>query len=387
MTHAFFHLETLTTKSDKALLWNEMEMRTKRESTIERGYLKMKKRFWLGLALASLMVVTAACGGNGGKTNTDKEGQGSGNDIPADKTYTVAISQIVEHPSLDATREGFLAALKDAGFEEGKNLKIDYNNAQGDPNNFAPIAQKIATSKADLAFGIATDTSLALVEAIKDKPVLFAAVTDPVDAGIVPQLEASGGNVTGASDTNPDAINQTMDFIVKEIPDVKNVGIVIDESQVNATVMSKVAEEALAKHDVKVIKAAVANASDIQQAAQSLVGRVDAIYITLDNTVVAGVDAIIDVANDNDIPFFSADRDTVEKGAFATVGFKYYDHGYEAGQMAVEILNGKSPGEMNVTKPQKLDFILNLKAAEEQGITVTDAMKAYVKDPDNNIIE
>lgn len=151
--------------------------------------------------------------------------------------------------------------------------------------------------------------------------------------------------------------------------------------------MSEIALEALKPHGIELIKAPIANVSDIQQAAQSLVGRVDAIYITLDNNVVSGVEAIIDVANENDIPFFSADRDTVEKGAFATVGFKYYDHGYEAGQMAVEILkNGKKPGEMDVTVPQKLDYILNLKAADEQGITVTEAMKAYVKDAANNII-
>jgi putative ABC transport system substrate-binding protein len=126
----------------------------------------------------------------------------------------------------------------------------------------------------------------------------------------------------------------------------------------------------------------------VKQAAESLMGRADAIYITLDNTVVSAVDTIIEVANKNKIPFFSSDRDTVERGAFATVGFKYYDHGYQAGQMAIEILkNGKNPGEIPVTFPDKLDYILNLKAAEAQGIEVTDAMKNMVQDPENNIIE
>lgn len=343
----------------------------------------MKKRFWLGLALASLMAITAACGVNTGKTNSENNGQAAGNDTPAEKTYKIAISQIVEHPSLDATREGFLKALEDAGLK----VDVDYNNAQGESSNVVAIAQKIASSDADLAFGIATPTTQALIDEVKDKPVLFAAVTDPVDAGIVSQLTAPGGNVTGASDTNPDAIVQTMDFIAKEFPNVKKVGLVINKAEANAVVMSGIAKEALSKNNIELVEAPVANSSDIQTAAQSLVGRVDAIYITLDNMVVGGVDSIIDVANENDIPFFSADRDTVEKGAFATVGFKYYDHGYEAGQMAVEILKGKNPGEMDVTVPQKLDFIMNLKAADEQGITVTDAMKAYVKDAENNIIE
>ncbi|GKU76714.1 ABC transporter substrate-binding protein [Paenibacillus sp. L3-i20] len=342
----------------------------------------MKKRFWLGLALASLMVITTACGGNGGKTASgNKEETGSSG--AETKKYKVAISQVVEHPSLDATRQGFLAALKDAGLE----IELDYNNAQGDANNFKTIADKIASSDADLALGIATPNTQVLVESVKDIPVVFAAITDPVKAGIVPTLKAPGGNVTGAADTNPASVIQTMDFIAKELPNVKKIGLVIDESEDNAVVMSEIALEALKPHGIELIKAPIANVSDIQQAAQSLVGRVDAIYITLDNNVVSGVEAIIDVANENDIPFFSADRDTVEKGAFATVGFKYYDHGYEAGQMAVEILkNGKKPGEMDVTVPQKLDYILNLKAADEQGITVTEAMKAYVKDAANNII-
>ncbi|NIK80159.1 putative ABC transport system substrate-binding protein [Paenibacillus castaneae] len=344
----------------------------------------MKKRFWIGIALASIMVITAACG-SGSEKSGSNSGKSSSN---SGKSYTISISQIVEHPSLDATRQGFIAALKDAGIEEGKNLTIDFNNAQGDATNIKTISQKIASNKSDLALGIATPTAQSLVDDVTDKPVLFAAVTDPVAAGIVPQLKAPGGNVTGASDTNPAAITQTMDFIASQFKDVKNVGIVINEGEQNAVVMSKIAEEALAKYDIKLIKASVANSSDVKQAAESLVGRVDAIYITLDNMVVSGVDAIIEVANKNKIPFFSADRDTVEKGAFAAVGFKYFDHGYEVGQMAVDILkNGKKPADMDVTVPQKLDFIFNMKAAAEQGITVTDEMKAFVKDKENNIIE
>ncbi|WP_108991866.1 ABC transporter substrate-binding protein [Paenibacillus agaridevorans] len=321
----------------------------------------MKKKVIIGLALTAMMTVTAACS----EEKVD---------------YTVAISQVVEHPSLDATREGFLKAFEDAGIK----VKADYNNAQGDPNNYKSIAETIASSKADLALGIATPTSQALVEAITDKPVLFAAITDPVDAGLVPKLQAPGGNVTGASDLDPQSITDLMEFIAKEFPNVKKVGTVINESEDNSVIMSGIAAEALAKHGIEYVKAAVANSSDVQQAAQSLVGRVDAIYIALDNTAVEGLDAIIDVAEENDIPFFSADRDTVVRGAFATIGFQYFDHGYEVGQMAIEILkDGKNPGEMDVKTPQKLDFVLNLKAAKEQGIEVTDAMKAYVKDKAN----
>jgi putative ABC transport system substrate-binding protein len=334
----------------------------------------MKKKIALGLLLSACLIVAAACGANSGK--------GSGG-----KTYSIGISQIAAHPSLDATYEGFLAALADAGIVEGENLKVDYNVAAGDPTNNLSIAQKLANAKHDLILAIATPSAQPVVEHVKDTPVLFSAVTDPLDAGLVTNLEKPGGNVTGASDTNPEAIVELMEFIAKEFPNTKNVGLIINEGEPNAVVMANIAEQALAKHNISLVKAPVVNTSEVKQAAESLVGRADVFFITLDNTVVQAVDSILQVVNEHDIPFFSSDRDTVEAGAFATYGFRYYDHGYEVGQMAVEILkNGKKPGDMPVTKPQKLDFIINLKAAEEQNIEVTDAMKAYVKNPEINLL-
>ncbi|OKP82621.1 ABC transporter substrate-binding protein [Paenibacillus sp. P32E] len=343
------------------------------------------KKLWLGLSLCAMLAVTA-CGTNNNK-GADSGGTNSGK---ADsKTYKIAISQYVEHPSLDATREGFLAALKDAGIVEGKNLKVDLENAQADSSNNLSIAQKIAADKNDLVLGIATPSAQAVVQAEgKDTPILFAAVTDPLDAKIVKDLDHPGGNVSGASDTNPEAITRLMTFIAEQFPNVKKLGLIINEGEPNAVVMANIAKTELNKHGIELVKAAITNTSEVKQAAESLVGRVDALYITLDNSVVSAVDTIIQTANDNKIPFFSADRDTVEKGAFATVGFKYYDHGYQVGQMAVEVLkNGKNPGDMKVTMQEKLDLILNLKAAAAQGIEVTDAMKAKVSDPDTNIIQ
>lgn len=314
----------------------------------------------------------------------------SGSAAPAasGKTYSIAISQIVEHPSLDATRNGFLAALKDAGFVDGQNLKVDYNNAQGDSTNNLSIAQKIGGKSNDLVLAITTPTAQAIVQQVKNSPVLFAAVTDPLGAKIVSNLDKPGGNVSGASDTNPEATVQLVNFITTNFKNVKNVGIVINQGEPNAVVMADRAEKELAKSGVKLVRAPITNTSEVKQAAESLVGRVDAYYITLDNMVVSGVDALIQTANKNHLPLFSSDRDTVEKGAFATVGFKYYDHGYQVGQMAVDILkNGKKPGDMKVGMQEKLDLILNLKAAAAQGITVTDAMKNAVKDKTNNIIQ
>lgn len=349
----------------------------------------MKKRAWLSVALSAVLITAAGCAQKPEAGGSQAGGAQAGGASPAaSKTYKIAISQIVEHPSLDATRNGFVAALKDAGIVEGTNLKVDFNTAQGDQTNNLSIAQKLANSDHDLVLGIATPSAIALTQQVKKTPVLFAAVTDPLAAKIVSSMDKPGGNVTGASDTNPEAITQLMDFIAKNFPKVKTVGLVINEGESNAVVMGKKAEEALAKHGLKLVKAAVTNTSEVKQAAESLVGRADAFYITLDNTVVSGVDTILQIAKDKDIPLFSSDRDTVEKGAFATVGFKYYDHGYQVGQIAVDILkNGKKPGDIKVTVPDKLDLILNLKAAKDQGIEVTDAMKNQVKDKQTNIIQ
>jgi putative tryptophan/tyrosine transport system substrate-binding protein len=350
-----------------------------------------RKKLWIGLSLC-MMLVSAGCGSNNNAAvdsgNTANAGNAAAGNAET-KSYKIAISQYVEHPALDATREGFLAALKDAGLVEGENLTVGLENAQADQANNLSIAQKIAAEDNDLVLAIATPSAQAVVQSVKDDtPVIFAAVTDPIDAKIVADLEHPGGNVTGASDTNPQAIVRLMDFISSQFPNVKKLGLIINEGEPNAVIMADQAKAALDKHGIELVKAAVTNTSEVKQAAESLVGRVDALYLTLDNTVVSGVDTIIQVANENKLPFFASDRDTVEKGAFATVGFKYYDHGYQVGQMAVEVLkNGKKPGDMKVTMQEKLDLILSLKAAEAQGIEVTDAMKAEVADQANNIIQ
>jgi putative ABC transport system substrate-binding protein len=351
-----------------------------------RGVIRLKKKIWLSLVLTASLFTAAGCG----QAGTGKQGAGAtnGDTKTEQKTFTVAISQFVEHPSLDATRQGFLAALKDGGFTEGTNLKVNYNNAQADPSNNLSIAQKIASADNDLVLAIATPSAQAVAQQVKKAPVLFAAVTDPVAAKLVSNMDKPGSNISGASDTNPEAITKLMEFIAANMPKIKTVGLVINEGEPNAVIMGKKAEEALTKHGIKLIKAPVTNTSEVKQAGESLVGRVDALYITLDNSVVSGVDSLLQLAKDKKLPFFSSDRDTVERGAFATVGFKYYDHGYQVGQMAVDVLkNGKKPADMKVTVPDKLDLILNMKAAKDQGIEVTDAMKNAVKDKEKDIIQ
>lgn len=323
----------------------------------------MKKR--LAVLLSGAMLLLAACGSSGSN-------QASGDE--KEKTVKIGITQIVEHPSLDATREGFIAALKDAGYEEGKNLKLDYQNAQGDMNNNASIAQKLVSDKNDLILAIATPSAQAAVQATKDIPILFSAITDPVSAELVQSFEKPGGNATGTSDTHPDAIKNTIAAIKKFIPDAKKVGIIYNNGEPNSVINVKNAKEALKEEGLEVVETTISTSAEVKQAAESMVGRVDVLYIPKDNTVVAALESVITVANDKDIPIFSGDGDSVKRGTFASYGFDYHDLGYTTGKMAVEILKGKKPSEIPVGFPENLELIVNKKAAEEEGITLTEDM-------------
>lgn len=344
------------------------------------------------VATAAALLFTVGCGGNTGGAgdagNNTGSTTGENNSAPAgEKVYKIGISQIVEHPSLDATREGFIAGLKDSGLEEGKNLEIDYSNAQNDNSTNATIAQNFKVDNKDLVLGIATNSAIALAQAIKDKPVIFTAVTDPVGAGLVSDPSKPGGNVTGVSDTHPDEIQVLMDFIAANFPDVKTVGTVINEGEQNAVVSIERAQAALDKHGIAMQKAAVTNSSEVQQGAQSLAGRVDAIYIPKDNTVVSAFEAVVGVANANKIPLFVGDIDSVKRGAFATFGYEYYDIGYTTGKMAADILlNGKNPGDVPVGFPEHLDLYYSAPAAEAQGIEVTQAIKDLISNEEIQVI-
>ncbi|HZG87658.1 ABC transporter substrate-binding protein [Paenibacillus sp.] len=337
----------------------------------------MKRTALAMLAVASTLVF-AACGNSAGSGETAGSGEPAGS---AEKVYKIGISQIVEHPSLDATREGFLAGLKDSGLVEGENLEVDYSNAQGDNSTNATIAQNFKADKKDLVLGIATPSAVALADAIDNAPVVFTAVTDPVAAGLLQDPTKPGGNVTGISDTHPDEIAKLMDFIAEHFPNVKTLGTVINEGEPNSVVSIERAQAALDKHGIKIQKAAVTNSSEVLQAAESLAGRVDAIYIPKDNTVISAFEAVVGVANDNKLPLFAGDIDSVKRGAFATFGYEYYDIGYTTGKLAADILlNGKNPGDVPVGYPEFLDLYYSEPAAAAQGIEVTQAIRDLITD-------
>jgi putative tryptophan/tyrosine transport system substrate-binding protein len=322
--------------------------------------------------LLALLLMLSAC-------STSKETNSNNNKEEKEKVVKVGIIQLVEHPSLDAAREGFIEALKDAGYEEGKNLEIDYQNAQGEVNNNTTIAQKFVADEKDLILAIATSSAQAVAKSTTSIPILFTAITDPVGAKLVESLEKPGGNVTGTSDTHPDAIKNTIKSIKDFFPDAKKVGIVYNSGEPNAVTNVENAKIALKNNGLEPVLTSISTTAEVKQAAESLVDRVDVFYVPKDNTVVAGLESIIKIANDYKIPTFVGEGESVKRGTFASWGLEYHDLGMRTGEMGVEILKGKKPSEIPVEFPAKLELFMNKKAAEAEGIKLTEEMTKNAK--------
>lgn len=301
-------------------------------------------------------------------------GCGSGGDEKSDekKDVTVGISQFVEHPSLDAAREGFVQALNDAGYKEGENLTLDVQNASGDQATATNIASNFASSQDDLILGIATPSAQSLAQAVTDKPVLFTAVTDPADAGLVDSAEKPGGNVTGTTDMNPVADQIKL---VKELkPNAKSVGIIYSSGETNSQIQVDEAKKAAESEGLKVEEKTVTTTAEVAQAAESF--DTDAIYVPTDNKVVAGLEAVISAAESKKIPLIAGEGDSVERGALATQGLNYKDLGKQTGEMAVRILkDGAKPADMAVESQKDTKLIVNAKAAKAMGVEIPQSLR------------
>lgn len=286
------------------------------------------------------------------------------------KSLKIGIVQIVEHPALDAAREGFLATLKKNGYEEGKNLTIDYQNAQNDQTTLQNIAQKFASDKPDLILAIATPSAQAMAGATKDIPILITAVTDPVEAKLVNSQEKPGTNVTGTNDMNP--IKDQFDLLKQLVPKAKKVGIIYNAGEVNSQVQVKIAKQVSTALGLEIVEATVTGSADVLQAAQSLVGKVDAIYVPTDNAVVSAAQSVIQVADKNKIPVIAGESSVVEKGGLATIGINYKNLGEQTGDIAIKIINGAKPQDTPVESQKNFDITVNKKNADLIGVTIPE---------------
>ncbi|ENM5773597.1 ABC transporter substrate-binding protein [Vibrio mimicus] len=290
------------------------------------------------------------------------------------KTAKVAVSQIVEHPALDATRQGLLDGLKAKGYEEGKNLEFDYKTAQGNPAIAVQIARQFVGENPDVLVGIATPTAQALVSATKTIPIVFTAVTDPVGAKLVKQLEQPGKNVTGLSDLSP--IEQHVELIKEILPNVKSIGVVYNPGEANAVSLMELLKLSAAKHGIKLVEATALKSADVQSATQAIAEKSDVIYALIDNTVASAIEGMIVAANQAKTPVFGAATSYVDRGAIASLGFDYYQIGVQTADYVAAILEGKDPGTLDVQVAKGSDLVINKTAADKLGISIPDAVLA-----------
>ncbi|TDO78265.1 putative ABC transport system substrate-binding protein [Halanaerobium saccharolyticum] len=285
--------------------------------------------------------------------------------------YRIGISQFVEHPALDAAREGFIEGLTAAGFSK-ENIEFIVQNAQADFATAQSIAQQFRGDNLDLILTIATPNAQAAANVITDTPVLFTAVTDPVKAGIVESMEVPGGNMTGTTDMNP--VEKQIELIKEFIPEITDLGVLYNPGEVNSVVQIDLVKKVTAEMGIKLHEATVSNSSEVSLAASSLVGDVDAVYVPTDNIIVSALPSVLNITNQNNIPVFASENGQVRQGSIATLGIDYKLLGIQTGKMAAQILNGADPAEMAVQSSDQLKLYLNKKAAENLNLEIPAAV-------------
>lgn len=344
----------------------------------------------LALLLALVLCLgLAACGDSvqlpsAGDKDAPPAPQLSQTPIPAQtqtagEMISIGILQYVTHNALDAAREGFVQALADNGYIEGINVSYDVQNAQQDSNNLSAMRDRFISNKVDLVLAIATPAAQAIAAATSDIPILFTAVTDPVDARLVDSAEIPGGNVTGTNDMNP--IAEQIELLATLVPAAKTIGIIYNSSEDNSVLQANIAKGEAEARGLTVVVQTVTNGNDVQQAAQSLVGKCEAIYVPTDNTLAAAMPTLGAVAEEAKIPVVCGESNMVLAGGLATLGINYYNLGYQTGEMAVRVLRGESTATMPVESLQNFDFTINANTVAALGLTIPEELRQYIVTP------
>ena len=325
----------------------------------------MKKSLKSAAVAVSLTLSLGLLAGCGGEKKAEQK-----------KMVKVGIVQLVEHAALDAANKGFVDGMAANGFKEKENVTYDRQNAQADQSNLQNIAQRFVSGKVDLICAIATPAAQTMANATKDIPIVGTAITDYAEAKLVASNKEPKGNVTGTTDMNP--IKEQVDLMLKIVPQTKTVGTVYSSSEVNSQLQIKILKEVLAAKNIKVVEATVSNVNDIQQAAQSLVGKVDAVYAPTDNVIASAMPTLVAITDEAKIPVFCGEGGMVKAGGLATVGIDYYKLGLQTGAMAARILSGKEkPATMAIESQKEMQTIVNEEAAKKLGITIpADILKA-----------
>lgn len=317
----------------------------------------MKKVFAILLTSVVSLGFFTACKQNPQDTSSDEE------------AYKIGIVQLVEHASLDTAYQGFVDGLKELGYEDGKQIKIDYQNAQGEQANCVTIADKLVNDKNDLILAIATPAAQAVANKTSDIPILITAVTDPSDAKLVKANDKPETNVTGTSDMTP--VENEIELLTQIVPDAKKVGILYCSSEANSKLQVDIAKQVCEEKGLEPIEATVSSTNEVQQVTQSLVGKVDAIYVPTDNMIVSSMVTVTMIAESSGTPVIVSEESSVKNGALATHSLSYYNLGKQTAQMAVDILEGgKNPAEMPIQYLEDTSLFINEDTAKALNIEI-----------------
>ncbi|HOV94978.1 MAG TPA: ABC transporter substrate-binding protein [Spirochaetales bacterium] len=284
----------------------------------------------------------------------------------------IGIAKFVSHPALDAIEKGIEDELSDSK----PDYKIDLQNANADMNTAAQIAQHFKQEKVALAVGIATPTAQALANQIKDRPVIYAAVTDPVAAGLVANMDKGGANITGTSDMTP--VREQLDLLRSLKPSVKRIGNIYASGEANSVVIASIVKAYCQENGLEYVETTITNSSEARQALLSIADRIDALYLGNDNTVFSALSGIADVALEKKIPVVTADPSSAETiPVLAALGYDYYRMGVATGKIIVRVLNGEKTENIPAFLPkesQDMSFVLNLDTAKQLGLTVDQSV-------------
>ena len=292
---------------------------------------------------------------------------GCGEDKKAEAPKTIGIVQLVEHDALDAANRGITDALK----ERGVTMEIDRQNAQADQSNLRNIAQRFVSHNYPLIFAIATPAAQTVANATSTTPIVATAVTDFAVAKLVKDNNKPGTNVTGSSDMNP--IAAQTELLLKLVPNAKTVGTIYNSSEINSQLQIDILRKELEKHGVALAEATISSVNDIQQAAQSLVGKVDVMYVPTDNVVASSMPTLYRVTQAAKLAVVAGEAGMVRSGATATVAVDYYNLGKIAGNMGADILEGKAkPQDSPIRYQTEFKVVLNEPVVKELGLTVPE---------------
>ena len=335
----------------------------------------MKKKILAVLLTAvCTMGMVAGCGGNTSDNGTagTQAAEASGD------SYKIGISQFAEHGSLDNCREGFLEGLKEAGIEEGKNLTVEYQNAQTDTGTASTIADSFVSGKVDMICAIATPCASSAYNSClnTDIPVVYTAVSDPVSAGLANEDGTSIGNITGSSDILP--VEDQLKMIREMMPEAKKIGILYTTSEANSCSTIEQYKSLAGDYGFEIVDTGINTSAEIEIAATDLVSKVDCLCNLTDNTVVNALQTVLDKANNAGIPVFGSEIEQVKSGCVASMGIDYFQLGVETGAMAAKILKGEATAQdTNFITASKAELYVNTAAADKIGMKLDDS---YVKD-------